>query len=86
MDLFVALTHADRQVILETHSDHIVHAVQLAVKHGELSPEETAMRFFSQDDGVARVEQVPIDAQGRMQKQPLGFVDQVSADLLELIR
>ncbi len=87
MDLFIALTRAGRQVILETHSDHVIHAAQLAVKHGKISPEEVAMRFFAQEEeGVARVEQVPIDAQGRMTKQPLGFVDQVSADLLELIR
>jgi predicted ATPase len=85
MDLFIALTRAGRQVILETHSDHVIHATQLAVKHGKISPEEVAMRFFAQEEGVARVEPVPIDAQGRMTKQPLGFVDQVSADLL-LIR
>jgi predicted ATPase len=86
MDLFVALARAGRQVILETHSDHVVHAIQLAVKLGQLSPDDVAMRFFSQEDGAARVEAVPIDAQGRMQKQPVGFVDQASADLLELIR
>jgi predicted ATPase len=86
MDLFVALVRGGRQVILETHSDHVVHAAQLAVKSEKVLPEDVAMRFFSQDDGAARVESVPVDAQGRMAKQPIGFVDQASADLLELIR
>jgi predicted ATPase len=86
MDLFVALARAGRQVILETHSDHIIHAAQLAVKDKKLSPDDVAMRFFSMDEGAARVEPVPIDEHGRMQKQPIGFVDQATADLLELIR
>jgi predicted ATPase len=86
MDLFVALVRGGRQVILETHSDHVVHAAQLAVKHGKLTPNDVAMRFFSQEEGVARVEAVPVDAEGRMTKQPVGFVDQASTDLLELIR
>jgi predicted ATPase len=86
MDLFVALARSGRQVILETHSDHIVHATQLAVKHQKLPSEDVAMRFFSQEQGVARVEQVPVDEHGRMQKQPIGFVDQASTDLLDLIR
>jgi predicted ATPase len=86
MDLFVALAQAGRQVILETHSDHIVHAAQLAVKTQKLPFDNLAMRFFSQDAGVARVEQVPVDRQGRMAKQPIGFVDQTSADLLDLLR
>jgi predicted ATPase len=86
MDLFVALTRAGRQVILETHSDHVVHAAQLAVKHQKLTPEEVAMRFFSQEEGVARVDPVPVTEEGRMAKQPIGFLDQASVDLLELIR
>ncbi len=44
------------------------------------------MRFFSQEDGAARVENIPVDEHGRIQKQPFGFVDQASEDLLELIR
>jgi hypothetical protein len=86
MDLFVVLARSGRQVILETHSDHVIHAVQLAVKYEKLSPEDVALRFFSHEEGAARVEQIPIDAHGRIQKQPIGFVDQASADLLDLIR
>ncbi len=33
MDLFAALARSGRQVILDTHSDHIIHAAQLAVKN-----------------------------------------------------
>jgi hypothetical protein len=86
MDLFIALARSGRQVILETHSDHVIHAIQLAVKNKRLSPDEVAMRFFTIEEGAARVEQVPVDEHGRMQKQPLGFVDQAAADLLELLR
>lgn len=86
MDLLIALVHAGRQVIVETHSDHIVHAAQLAVKSGKIPFEKIAMRFFSQKEGETRVDAVPVDAQGRLTRQPIGFMDQASADLLELIK
>jgi predicted ATPase len=86
MDLFVALARSGRQVILETHSDHIIHAAQLSVKDKRLLREQISMQFFSQEEGAAQVERVPVDEHGRMQKQPIGFVDQATADLLELVR
>lgn len=86
MDFFVALTNARRQVILETHSDHIIHAVQLAVKQERTVAEDVAMRFLYQEAGVAHVDEVSVDGQGRLMKKPIGFLDQASADLLELLK
>jgi predicted ATPase len=86
MDLFVALARSGRQVILETHSDHIIHAVQLSVKDKRLLQEQVSMQFFSQEEGAVQVERVPVDENGRIKKQPIGFVDQATTDLLELVR
>lgn len=84
--LFVELARRGRQVILETHSEHLVAAASLAVKRGELAPEDLALAFFSQADGHTQIERIEVDASGRRLGAPEGFFDQATADLLELLR
>ncbi len=84
--LFVQLARSGRQVVVETHSEHIVNAARLAVKAGDLKPAEVAIQFFSQDDGRTFVREVDLDPNGRALSWPPGFFDQASADLAELLR
>ena len=90
MDLFVALVRAGRQVVLETHSDHLINALRLAVKRGEsdrgLRPEDVAIQFFGNGERGAAVERIPVDPHGRLEKWPVGFFDQAAQTLLEIIR
>lgn len=76
------------QVIVETHSDHVLNGVRLAVSRGELSPKHTAIHFFnyrprSQAD-PAHVVSPQIDAKGSLSEWPLGFFDQAERDLAVL--
>jgi predicted ATPase len=84
--LFVALARLGRQVIVETHSEHIVAAACLALKRTELSPEDLALSFFTQSKGHTRIERIAVDASGRRLRAPEGFFDQATAELLELLR
>jgi len=75
--LFVALARAGRQVILETHSEHLVNALRISVKRGEIAPENLAIHFFEQDEGgVTRVCPVEVSTEGRLSRWPAGFFDQ----------
>jgi len=89
-DLFVALVRKGRQVIVETHSDHLVNALRLAVKRGRgaggLDPQDLAIQFFSAPDGATAVRRVAVDKDGRLPEWPAGFFDQSTTDLLELLR
>jgi hypothetical protein len=89
-DLFIALARAGRQVVLETHSDHIINAIRLAVKRGEkdggLAPDDVHVHFFGMQEGAAAVERIPIDEHGRLERWPEGFFDQASQTLLNIIR
>ena len=89
-ELFVALVRAGRQVILETHSEHIINALRLAIKRGPeksgLLPEQVVVHFFNIEEGAVLVEHVPIDADGRLQKWPKGFFDQAAMTLMDLSR
>lgn len=44
---------AGTQVIVETHSDHIVEGIQVAVFDGLIKPEQTCFHYFYFDEAVA---------------------------------
>ena len=37
------------QIIVETHSDHILNGIRVAAKKGKLQPEKTGMFYFYKD-------------------------------------
>lgn len=83
--LFIELARRGRQVVVETHSEHLVHAVYLAVKSG-MSPEQVSIIFFEQQDGRTAARPIELDPRGRALQAPRGFFDQASIDLAELLR
>ena len=84
-DLFVEAVRHGRQVLVETHSEHIVNAVRLALKHGRLEPEQVSTLFFEQDHGETVFTEVELDASGRAPVWPDGFFDQATNDLAALL-
>ncbi len=76
------------QVIVETHSDHVLNGVRLAVSRGELSPRHTAIHFFNSRPrshaDPAHVVSPQIDEKGSLSEWPLGFFDQAERDLAVL--
>ena len=74
------------QVILETHSDHILNGVRRAVKRGTLSPEDAALHFFrlqqgEDSNGAAQVQSPVLDQEGNLDTWPEGFFDQFDKDM-----
>ena len=84
--LFVELAKHDRQVIVETHSEHVVAAGCLAVKEAQLEPTDLALSFLSQVRGETQVERIPVDDSGRKLVVPEGFFDQSARELLALLK
>lgn len=70
------------QVLIETHSDHILNGIRRAVKGGILAPEDLAIHFFQ--DRETEGEQVvspTIDRTGNIDVWPKGFFDQFDKDM-----
>jgi predicted ATPase len=65
------------QAVVETHSDHVVNGVRLAVKEGKILADRVKFQYFTRrDDGerlVHVVESLRIDADGRLDRWPDGF-------------
>lgn len=66
------------QIIVETHSDHLLNGIRLAVKNKIITPDKVAMHFFSRDIRSGNVETVMprIFTNGRLSNWPEGFFDQ----------
>ncbi|MEO8008061.1 MAG: DUF3696 domain-containing protein [Betaproteobacteria bacterium] len=75
------------QIIVETHSDHLLNGVRLAVKHGIVKPDAVVLHYFSRqlDTGDATVQSPTIQSNGRLSFWPEGFFDQWEKTLDELL-
>ena len=73
------------QVFVETHSDHFMDGVRIAVRQGILSPEKTSFHYFEREATKAVVTSPAIDDDGRLSRWPKGFFDQREVNLLKLL-
>lgn len=72
---------AGHQVLLETHSDHVLNGVRRAVKDGGLDSEDVAVHFFqSRAEDRPQVVSPALDGDGRIDYWPPGFFDQFDRD------
>ena len=76
------VTRAGVQVIVETHSDHILNGIRRAVKTERLAPEKVAIHFFRpRSDADPQVHSPILDAAGNIDVWPDGFFDQFDKDM-----
>lgn len=83
MGQFLAeMAQAGLQVIVETHSDHILNGVRRYVKTGKLKPEQVMIHFFRmRNENKSQVESPILDSQGNINFWPEGFFDQFDKDI-----
>ena len=72
---------AGLQIFVETHSDHLVNGVRLAVRDGLVKPDDVALHFFGQGGNVGQVTTLALDRNGAVSDWPEGFFDQAENDL-----
>ena len=75
------------QVVLETHSDHVLNAVRLCVKHGEIPASDVLLHYFSREANVLQpsVTAIPVADDGMIPAWPPGFFDEWDRALDELL-
>lgn len=85
----LAASKSDRSLIVETHSDHIINAVRLAVKQGILSTNDVVIintsLGISEESTFTRLEEIKIDENGKLSTWPEGFFDQYRNALIDLL-
>ncbi|MEO3778168.1 DUF3696 domain-containing protein [Micromonospora sp. B11E3] len=77
---------AGAQMIIESHSDHVLNGLRLAVKDGVLTPNHVALHYFDRtDDGEIEVSSPEIDPDGMLSQWPRGFFDEWDSALDRLL-
>jgi predicted ATPase len=72
-------------VIVETHSEHVINGVQIASVIGEIAPNKVTINFFSQSDETQpHLDSLSINSIGELSSWPRGFFDQSQSDLATL--
>lgn len=87
MDLCSLAAANGIQIILETHSDHIINGVLRNVKQKTISPENVAVLFFDKEESTDEPEiyNMPITEKGRITTPRKNFFDQYRSDLRALL-
>lgn len=73
------------QVMVETHSDHVLNGVRLAVKDKVITHEMIALNFMTSDSGSVNVVRPNILPSGSIDVWPQGFFDEYENVSLELM-
>ena len=70
--LFCSAVGLDRQLIVETHSDHLLNRVRMDVRDGvgKLKPEDVSILYFERGALDVRIHSIRIDAEGNIVGAP----------------
>ena len=83
MELVAKAVKAGIQIVIETHSDHIINGALVNVKRGILSDDSIKVYFFNRDEErhVAQTLNLQITTSGQIKRPPKDFFDQMQIDL-----
>ena len=84
-ELAVRASLSGIQVIAETHSDHFMDGVRIAVRNGLTQPNQTAFHYFDRVNDRTVVSSPEVNADGRLSSWPPGFFDQHEENLAKLL-
>jgi predicted ATPase len=75
------------QIIVETHSDHLLNGMRLAVKRRLIESNNVVLHFFSRsiETGEASVQSPAVLESGKLSNWPRGFFDQWDKDIDALL-
>jgi predicted ATPase len=77
------------QIIVETHSDHVLNGIRRAVHHNQVNAEDIQIHYFDRylqsGKAITKIMSPRIYQDGGIDKWPDGFFDQAEKDLMELL-
>lgn len=77
------------QLFVETHSDHILNGIRVAVKDNQIDRNKVNVMFFdkitTEKEQFSNVKQIKIDKNGELNEYPKYFLDEWSNQLIKLV-
>ena len=84
-ELAARAASAGVQIFVETHSDHFMDGVRIAVRDGLIKPKDVTFNYFQREGNTATVTSPTVDTDGRLSDWPEGFFDQNAINLAHLL-
>lgn len=89
-ELLALAAQNDVQLLVETHSDHLLNGIRVAVKKYRLDPDRVGLYFFerapvAEGGHHSIIRQPQLDQNGRISFWPEGFFDEWDNNLMELL-
>lgn len=81
MELFSFLARQGLQVIMETHSDHIINGLRKEVKRNHISKDEVKILFVKKEEYKSYINEILLNDSGVLLNPMKGFFDQIDDDL-----
>ena len=77
-----------KQVIIETHSDHVIDGIRIAAALGDVDVKNVSLMFVSRDDieSESRLREITVDRNGNLSEWPKGYFDQTLEDAKSLMK
>lgn len=77
------------QIVVETHSDHIINGIRVAVKNGNIESNKTLIYYFEKvfqsDEQYSKITNIEIDRNGELSEYPKDMLDEWSNQLMNLL-
>ena len=73
--LFCQIANTERQLVVETHSDHLLDRIRMDVRDGAtaLKPEDVSILFFERQEIDVRIHSLTLDELGNVNGAPPGY-------------
>lgn len=83
---FAAKSNA--QIFIETHSDHILNGIRVAVKEGLIEKSDVNLLYFekttNEKESYSNIHEIKMDDNGTLSNEPEGLIDEWGNQLLKL--
>lgn len=76
------------QIIMETHSDHVINGIRIAVKRSEIDRNEAIIFHFDRNENESDtpiIDSIMIDRNGELSSYPDDFMDEWTKQMLQLV-
>lgn len=87
--LIALAANTGAQLFIETHSDHILNGVRVAVKENNIENKSVNIMYFDKEttesEQYSRITQINTDKNGELSEYPKDFLDEWNNQLLKLI-
>jgi predicted ATPase len=84
-DLFVKIIEkSKRQIIIETHSEHMLLRLRTHIAKGDIAPESVSILYVEKLKGESKVRQLEVNGNGHFEDWPKGFFDQAYQEAMRL--